>query len=535
MRLKKNLKKSLSLALGTALLFEGANLPIAAISAAAEQTTDLQILGSISPSTLAAPGEVQLSLRIENSSGHSLHALNLSTPDGQIIPVADDLEADSFIEITCTYPVSQDELDAGAISCLLTGEDGNETFSDALSISILKEQIVPEVEFLRRISNDSVAENDTATIVYLIRNTGNVAVHSIVVTDSLGEYVGEIESLDVNENVSLINRAIITEDAVSAPTLEYSVGNEDENRYTARLDEATIRIAHSALGVSLTAARSVFSTDSSEVVLTLTNNGDADYHNIIIRDDLYGGVIAEGLSLLAEDAPLQIVKSYPLRETSRYRWRIQCSTSTGEFLDFVTNEVDVAADSSNDVLLTLTADVSKPRINRKGYVTFTLSVSNLGSGIATNVQISEANKGNVTELVVVPCGEPTNVTVRYDIREDSEYTFSATYLDENGQQHTATAEPISVKIVSNGEKPEERYVTEELTKEHPLVQSKLFLGLLIGSCALLVTLCIVLLIASLRDRKERKERDAARKQKLREELGKTNRFTPLKQSMNKKK
>ena len=60
--------------------------------------------------------------------------------------------------------------------------------------------------------------------------------------------------------------------------------------------------------------------------------------------------------------------------------------------------------------------------------------------------------------------------------------------------------------------------------------SPLFLVLLIGSIVVLITLIVVLLITSRRAHMRRKERTAARKQRVREEMGKTNRFKPIRRN-----
>ena len=56
---------------------------------------------------------------------------------------------------------------------------------------------------------------------------------------------------------------------------------------------------------------------------------------------------------------------------------------------------------------------------------------------------------------------------------------------------------------------------------------------LILAVAVLVALTVVLLILSRRARRAQKERDAARRQRLHDELGKTAPFTPLKRLANK--
>ena len=64
-------------------------------------------------------------------------------------------------------------------------------------------------------------------------------------------------------------------------------------------------------------------------------------------------------------------------------------------------------------------------------------------------------------------------------------------------------------------------------------RSKWFVGVLIASVVVLIALSVTLVVLSRRARREQKQRDAARRQRLHDELGKTAPFTPLKRLANK--
>ena len=117
-----------------------------------------------------------------------------------------------------------------------------------------------------------------------------------------------------------------------------------------------------------------------------------------------------------------------------------------------------------------------------------------------------------------------------------EYEFGITYTDASGTEQTVYAAPISIKIGAGGATPDS---TDELTHtpfpgaSMKVERSKWFIGVLIASVAVLIALSVTLVVLSRRARREQKQRDAARRQRLHDELGKTAPFTPLKRLANK--
>jgi len=380
------------------------------------------------------------------------------------------------------------------------------------------ESTVPQVDFLRRISSRFAGDTTTLTIVYEVDNAGSQTIREITVADSLGNFQETIEVMEPGERRYLIQHVSIESDSVSSPTLEYRSG-EDNTLYSTQLEEEPILLAHSLLDVSLTAGRSIFATDQAEVILRLENGGNVAYRNVVIYDDIYGGVIADSILLPAGGEPIEISNSYPLRGTANYRWRITGVNEAGESIDFITETATVYADESPaEVLLTLGAKAEMTRISRKGYVPVTLSLTNLTSGMATNVILREEKLGDIATLAVVPAGEPTQYTLRCEVSEDTAYLFSAVYTDPSGQQRTAEADPIEIIITPGGETPEAQNPQPEPARERSRqpVNSNLFWILLGSACAVLLVLIILLLAATRRDRIERKVREEVRRQRRRE-------------------
>ena len=312
--------------------------------------------------------------------------------------------------------------------------------------------------------------------------------------------------------------------------LTYST-QESEDIYTVSLDPLTILPAHGMLDASLTAGCSLFAPDTAEVVLLLSNEGNVDYLDVIVYDDIYGGIIADSITVPAGGEPVEVAHTYPIREDSSYRWRIAGRTSAGDQVDLITTTEEVAYEAvGGEPLLIVHASTSMPRISRKGYVPIRLELTNIGAATAANVRISETVGGEICELVVVPTGNPTVYEFLQEINEDTSLLFSASYTDSFGAERIAAAEPLAISIGAGGQHPKsadgqtESFFGGISTQ---MINSALFLGMLAGSCTVLLVLIIVLIVTSRRARIQRKANAAARKQRLKEEMSKTNQFRPI--------
>ena len=121
--------------------------------------------------------------------------------------------------------------------------------------------------------------------------------------------------------------------------------------------------------------------------------------------------------------------------------------------------------------------------------------------------------------------------MRLSVEEDTELVFTASYANASGEMRLSYAEPLSIRIGRDGVSPirsqgEETPFGGESVKmgEH----SGMFLIMIIVASVVLVALTVALLLSSRKAKRARRQRLAAIKKRQQEELGKTNRFTPVK-------
>ena len=508
--------------------------------AAAEPASDLSIDFSVEPSLMVAPGDVTMTFVIRNLSSRAVQNIYLSSADGLLSEPIGQIGAGESQTLVRPHTVTQEELDEGAIVYTIShdpGTDGGEKVVYNLSAAIVKGEPKPSVSFTRQLSSQFVPRGGQVTITYKIANTGNVALDGLRIRDSLGDFTGRLEQLDVGDTKTFISRVTLNGAAQSAPVLEYDVPGSGE--FTLELDPAIINLASSDLNVSFSVGRLAFEKDAASAILILTNNGNVDFTNITVLDDVYGGVIADAISLPSGSKPAEIAHTYPLRGEGEYRWRITGMSSAGEALDLRTDTLSVEDEvAESTVNIGLAAEARTPRINRPGRVTFDFTITNTGNAMARDALLYEAGRGEIRRLAVLPTGEPTVCSATYDVRGDAQFIFCLTYADAQGRLRTVSNAPIDIAIAADGAVPES-FEGEAGSLRGESVKmggnSSMFIVLLVIAGAALTVMLTILAVTSVRARRERLRRVAAEKQRVKAELGKTGTFPPVKAPPQKKK
>lgn len=500
--------------------------------AAAEDAPALIVDFTVSPNVMVAPGEVTMTFVIANAGERPVQNIYIASSDGLLSEPIGQLRPGESQTLLRQHTVTQEELDAGRIVYTVSHDplSGSEKAVYSLSAAIVKGEPQPGVSFTRRLSSDSVSVGGLVTVTYKIANTGNVPLTALRIRDTLGDFTGRLEQLDVGDAKTFISRVTLGEAAESAPVLEYAGPSGDE--FSIALDPAPIRIADSALDISFSVGKSVFENDTADAILILTNTGNVDYSGITVVDDVYGGVIADAIALPSGSAPVEVSHTYPLRGEGEYRWRITGMNSANESLDLRTETLTVPGEpESGAVEIEIAAAARTPVINRAGRVTFDITVTNTGDAMARDALLYEVNRGAVRTLAVVPTGEPSRCTAGYDVSGAEQFIFCLSYTDAQGRKRAVTSAPVDVTVAAGGAYPEPAgddggRLRGASVKIGGSGQS--FVVLLIIAGAALTVMITILVVTSLRARRERMKRVAAEKQRIKAELDKTGSFPAVK-------
>ena len=504
-----------------------------------EARSQLEIRITARPEEMVAPGDVMLSFTIENISDEPAPNVYLSSADGLLSEPVGQLAAGESQSFNRQHSVTPEELENGVISYIISHDDPddpNGKINYTAHAAIRRSDVQPRVEFTRRFSSLSVEENGALTITYRIRNTGNVALQDLRVQDSLGDYTGKVETLDVGQSRTLISRAVITEAEVSSAVLDYyAAGNPDE-RFLQTLADQEISIAGSGLSAHLSAAASPFAQGSCDLVLTLENTGDTDIRDITITDESYGGIIADSL-LAPAGQKIEFSHSCALRGDMQFTWKISGVSDSGRRITLRADAGVSQAPAGEELPLRLSVSTDTPRIRRSGNVDLNISIANPGGTDVHSIALLEENAGLMRSFAVIPAGGSIERSFRFEVKENAAFAFLLEYTAGNGEKQRISASPVEIVIAPDGVLPEgaKNTLIEFTGKSIKLAGSSIYAALLISGLAVLLVLIVLLLIASRRARIEKQLRIAAERQRRREELGKTSRFTPVRAPKNKSK
>ena len=329
---------------------------------------------------------------------------------------------------------------------------------------------------------------------------------------------------------------MVSEETASIARLNYTAAGNPDELFSVALEEAPIAIAQSALQAELNAMPSAFSSGSADLLLTLVNTGNVDVRNIRVTDESYGGVIADELTVPAGER-LELSHSCALRGEMAFSWKISGVSESGKAITLQARADLSAAEPGEALPLSLTVSTDTPRIRRSGNVTVHVSISNPGGVDVQDVTLREEAQGALRTFAVIPAGGSVQREFTFAVKDDVSYAFSIGYTDEGGNAQSVSAAPLEIVIAPDGVLPEgaKNTLIEFTGSSIKIGGSSIFAALLISGLVVLLVLIVLLLIASRRARIQKQLRIAAEKQRRREEMGKTNRFTPVRAPKNKAK
>lgn len=484
----------------------------------------LDISLEVTPAELVESGDVTLSFVIRNDSGYDAAELYLVSTNGRHSESLGDLPAGETRTYTRTYTVSDDELGEGKLSFTISHEDivpDGVPVEYTLDVLINRIDAAPGLEFTRQLSARSVTAGSGVLLTYRVHNAGNVPVTDIALSDTLGGFTGRIDILAPGASKVFSSRITVNEDVVSKPAVSYNAGGET---HIIELDGAPITVVEPVITTALTIDRqSAAPGDTVNGVITIAAAG-SDFTDITVTDDVNHQIIADTLEL-SEGETLTVTCTWPVRENTDFRIRVDAVSKTGEKLTVSSNTAVIALDELEPYTeLAVSANAQSPRLNAKGGARILIAITNTGTVPARNVTLSEAGMGVLRTFDFIPEGEPTVKTVLVDVQRDSEFVFTVEYTGDDGETVSAVSAPVAISITPDGDDPvtadERNGIVSDL---YELRDSSAFYWMLGGGVAVLLVLVILLIVSHDRERRERKLRMEMGKQRRREPAARTQR------------
>ena len=501
-------------------------------AALAEASPALNAAADVSPAAMVLPQNATFSFQLENPGESALTNVEVLFPEANGRHPVNSIAPGETANIQFSCPVSDADLNAGKVTFLVTYCDSQGAPMPEISVSVpvIRDTERPEVEFTRQISSRYVHAGEEVTLVYQVKNTGNVALASLELNDPFGSYTDTLAALATGETQTFIQRVVMEESAISAPTLRFSSAASGHS-YTKSLSGASVALADESIRAILSVDKtSVHPGDAVTLTLTLTNEGNVSFTDITLADEALGMLENEPLALASGAAPVSVIRNCVIKSDTTFRVTVSGKTDAGKNFSVITEPASVSVirtESAAD--LVLTAVPSARELETPGTVSFTLTLTNSGAEDLTEVVLSEDIRGDIRTFDVVPVGAPTVREQMYDVTEDSVFCFSARITDSDGTIRQVTSDEVAITVAQGIPAADTHRTGISALMHTPLIRvgNVSVYPIMLSGVLLLIILLIMAFVLSGRRRRRQMEANRAERQKRSELLGRTNRFTPV--------
>ena len=312
------------------------------------------------------------------------------------------------------------------------------TVGDDLEATIEVENFA-DIVLTKTVDNSTPNVGDTVTYTITVKNNGPAAVTNLVVTDALpvGLTYGTItpsdgvwtapnwnvDNLESGEEETIVIEAIVGMDQ-GGQTLVNTISNTQnqvDSNITSDDDSESITVTSSDL-VTVKTVNDSTPNEGDTIVysIAITNNGPSNATGVSLTDllpagvtyvsDDLGGVYNSGSgiwtvgSILSDASVTLNISATVDEETSGTTITNTTTAATGDQSDPTTDgdelAVDIVVSNQSDIILTKVVDNATPNVGDT--VTYTVTVTNNGSAVVTNLVVIDALPTGLTYGLVTP-------------------------------------------------------------------------------------------------------------------------------------
>ncbi len=411
----------------------------------------------LSKNEFTEPGDVTVSIRVSNVGDDRMPGpVYLYYPDGKAVTGFGDggaaqLDIGGFETWTGTWRVTQKQLEDGKIIFMvkypIVNDDGEISHkSKYFNKVVIYSGAAPGLTVNRTISPTMARKDQTVTITYDLANTGNVALNNIKLTEnkSISNKVATIDTLAAGKSQQVKFEVTMgTKNLTSSATITYkATGSSTTSKET--VEAQTITLGEANLSATLTAsAAGVNIGDTVKLKLTLKNNGNISYSNLLVTDPTLGEVFSN--LELAAGATQELEREITMLASGEYLFTITGNDNTGTEISVTTSKVAVnAVDPNKKLTLTVNAEVDSLTVySQPATVRFTVSVTNTSESEAKDVKLSHGST-ELTTFSSIKAGETKKIVRDTSISMAGRFQFSAACKDLLGNDTTFESNVITI-------------------------------------------------------------------------------------------
>ena len=413
-------------------------------SASATVTTvtaapELTVTKTASKTSNAAAGdEITYTVTVENTGNVTVKDIALSdtlvTLSEEPFTLAPGAKKEG---ITYTYTVTQADVDAGKIDNTVTAtgkdpKDADVTDDASVTVTAVEKNAAIEVTKTSDKTNAKPGVDETVTYSVTVKNTGNVTVEGITLSDTLvtltdaQKAIGDLAPAG-EKTISYTYK--VTQDDVDTGKIDNKVtaeGTDPQGETVSDYDELTVTAKDAA--ASLTVEKTADPTsgvkvgDTVKYTVVVTNNGNVTVRNIGLVDPLMAEADAPEAFTLAPKGTKTVTYEYTVTQADVDAGVIN-NTATATGKDPKDNNV-TASDSAEvttveaEAALTVekTADPTEG-VKVGDTVTYTVVVTNSGNVTVTGIGLTDTLVAQGAETFdLAPAGTKT-ITYTYTVQQ----------------------------------------------------------------------------------------------------------------------
>lgn len=416
---------------------------------------------TVDPTSLKEPGEVTVTLNIENKSEQDIAVpMMVYDADNKVVASAFDggrldlLRAGEVKTASVKWRVSQKYLDEGkfAFNLRLPIEDAAGAITQVsleafANIEFKGEKVALEVE--RSILPEVIRSGGTVVVKYTLRNTGTVKLKEFNIKENnlIATAPQKLAALDPGATAEVtFTKKNVRSGVESSAVIDYKrEGSKTGLRHTEEL--VKIPLAKPGFSAQLSADNtSVTIGGTVKLTLTLKNTGNISYTSVKISDAKLGEVFEE--QQLPAGQELTLEKEITLVAPTAYKFSIALEDNTGSKQTESTNEVKISAYDEGQVMrLNVQITPDREQVDRlPGLVRFDILITNDSNYVAkpVNVYAGDLRIGSIPELQP---GESGTVTRDFHVTQAGKFGFTVRTVDALNVTQSFKSNEVSIAFV----------------------------------------------------------------------------------------
>ncbi|MEP3889063.1 MAG: hypothetical protein ABJN69_01275 [Hellea sp.] len=359
------------------------------------------------------------------------------------------------VDFTATYPITQDDIDAGAAitnTATLSATPAQGTLPAATADESVAVEAQAPASTLSKTASDTsdVQEGDVITYTYVVENTGNVTLNAVSISDvhsgsgALSAFSpASVASLAVGDSATFTATYTITQDDIDAgndvTNMATANATPTGGTYTPSTDDETVTVETPAPALTLSKIASVDNDVQAGDVITynynVTNSGNVTMTNVSISD------AHSGTGALSAIAPASIA-TLAVGDSATFSATYTVTQDDIDAGTAITNTATAAAVPAGGTYTPVTADESVTTqaptpdvdfvksasdttdVQAGDVITYSYAVTNTGNVSLTNVSVSDVHSGSGALSAITPAsanlaiGQSVTFTATYTVTQD---------------------------------------------------------------------------------------------------------------------